>query len=73
MITNQNIEEIYDLALEAGAYCGKISGAGGGGFMMLFVDPLKKLKVVKALSAKNGHFVNFHFVNTGSYSWRSVE
>ncbi|HLP73078.1 MAG TPA: hypothetical protein VK155_09265 [Bacteroidales bacterium] len=73
MITNQNIEEIYDLALGAGAYCGKISGAGGGGFMMLFVDPVKKLNVVKALSGRKGHFVNFHFVNTGSYSWRSVD
>ncbi len=73
MISNVNIEEIYDLALRSGAYCGKISGAGGGGFMMLFVDPVRKLNVVKALSAKSGRFVNFHFVNTGSYSWKSSD
>ncbi|HEX2968418.1 MAG TPA: dehydrogenase [Bacteroidales bacterium] len=73
MVSNKNIEEIYDLAIGSGAHCGKISGAGGGGFMMLFVDPVKKLNVIRALSGRNGRFVNFHFVNTGSYSWRSVE
>lgn len=73
MISNRNLENIYDLAMEAGAHCGKISGAGGGGFMMLFVDPIRKLSVIKALKAFNGNFVNFHFVNTGACSWKTSE
>jgi D-glycero-alpha-D-manno-heptose-7-phosphate kinase len=73
MITNRNLENIYDMAMEAGAHCGKISGAGGGGFMMLFVDPIKKLNVIKALRSLNGNFVNFHFVNTGACSWKTTE
>ena len=70
MISNKNLESIYETAIESGAYCGKISGAGGGGFMMLFVDPLKRLDVINALSEFKGHFVNFHFVTVGATSWK---
>jgi D-glycero-alpha-D-manno-heptose-7-phosphate kinase len=73
MISNPNLEKVYDLAIESGAHCGKISGAGGGGFMMLFVDPIKKLNVIRALSGLSGNFVNFHFVNTGACSWKTAE
>jgi len=73
MITNNNLDYVYNLALESGAHCGKISGAGGGGFMMLFVDPVKKLNVMHALNAMNGRFVNFHFVETGACSWKTIE
>ena len=73
MITNSHLEKIYDLAIESGAHCGKISGAGGGGFMMLFVDPIKKLNVIKALSIFDGNFVNFHFVSAGASSWKTPE
>jgi len=71
MVSNANLESIYESAIESGAYCGKISGAGGGGFMMLFVDPLKKLNVINALNKFNGHFVNFHFVSCGATSWKA--
>jgi len=70
LISNKNIESIYETAIKSGAYSGKISGAGGGGFMMLFVDPVMKLKVIKALGEFKGHFVNFHFVTAGATSWR---
>lgn len=73
LISNPAIEAIYDLAIESGAHCGKISGAGGGGFMMLFVDPVRKLNVIKALSRLNGQFVNFHFVGTGASSWKTSD
>jgi D-glycero-alpha-D-manno-heptose-7-phosphate kinase len=36
-ITNTQIDEIYHRALDAGALGGKISGAGGGGFLLLYV------------------------------------
>ncbi len=50
-ITNQHIDEIYDRAKKAGAYGGKITGAGGGGFLLLLVDPDKKERIRKDLSS----------------------
>lgn len=69
-ISNPHIDAIYNTALMTGAYSGKISGAGGGGFMMFFVDPLKRLNIKQALSSFDGEFVNFHFFNRGANSWK---
>lgn len=49
-ISNNDIDEMYKKAIQAGAYGGKIAGAGNGGFLLLLVDPGKKNKVRKALS-----------------------
>lgn len=48
-ITTTEIDEIYNRALSAGALGGKLLGAGGGGFMLLYVTPDKKEKVLKEL------------------------
>lgn len=48
-ITNDEINEIYKLGKKAGAYGGKISGAGNGGFMTFIVPPQKRIKVRAAL------------------------
>lgn len=69
-ITNKYIDEIYNEAISAGAYSGKISGAGGGGFMMLMVNPVKKLSVIKSLGRFNGKAVNFHFTKQGTVGWK---
>ncbi|MET0244970.1 MAG: dehydrogenase [Flavitalea sp.] len=69
-ISNNHIDQIYNTALDSGAYSGKISGAGGGGFMMFFVDPVKRLNIKKALSVFEGEFVNFHFFSRGANSWK---
>jgi D-glycero-alpha-D-manno-heptose-7-phosphate kinase len=50
-VTNAKVDEIYDLALKAGAWAGKVSGAGGGGFLMLMADPETRHQVIGALSA----------------------
>ncbi len=68
-ISNPLIERIYDRALGAGALSAKISGAGGGGFMMLFVEPTTKLDVIAALSALEGSFYRFHFTKEGAQGW----
>jgi D-glycero-alpha-D-manno-heptose-7-phosphate kinase len=70
-ISNSHIDEIYNAALANGALSGKISGAGGGGFMMLFIDPLKRIQIRNALKDFGGEFVNFHFFNRGANSWKS--
>ncbi len=49
-ITNKTIDDLYNRAKNAGAYGGKITGAGGGGFLLLLVDPDKKEDVRKELN-----------------------
>ena len=68
-ISNPLIDEIYNRALAAGALSAKISGAGGGGFMMLFVEPTSKLDVMAALSDLEGSFYRFHFTKEGAQGW----
>lgn len=41
IVSNDELERIYKLAIDNGAYSGKTSGAGAGGFMFFFVDPTK--------------------------------
>jgi D-glycero-alpha-D-manno-heptose-7-phosphate kinase len=68
-ITNPLIDEIYERALSLGAYSGKISGAGGGGFIIFMVDPVKKLDISKALQEQGGRVTNFHFTEHGTEAW----
>lgn len=63
-ITNPFIDEIYETALAAGASGGKLLGAGGGGFMLFYVEPDKKQNVINKLSSLR-HFP-FQFENEGS-------
>lgn len=71
-IVNERIEHIYGRALEAGAVCARISGAGGGGFMMFLVDPMSKLRVAEALRASEslGIVYGCHFTHAGAQAWR---
>lgn len=64
MVSNTQVDEIYKEALDAGAIGGKLTGAGGGGFMLLFVPPGEQKKVRKRLN-KLIH-VPFNFEFTGS-------
>ena len=50
-ITNSQIDDMYERALSAGALGGKIAGAGGGGFLLLYVKPENQAKTRAALSA----------------------
>jgi D-glycero-alpha-D-manno-heptose-7-phosphate kinase len=69
-ITTRNIDNIYNAAIKAGAYGGKVSGAGGGGFMIFTVDPVKKLNLLNALNQFSGKVLNFHFSDNGCQSWK---
>ena len=69
-ITNPMIQEAFDVALAAGAISGKVSGAGGGGFIMLMVPPEKKYDVGVALSALPGKVVPFQFTQEGAVAWK---
>ena len=54
-ITNKEITKLYEKGLDAGAYAGKIIGAGGGGFMLFYVDPFTRHKVENRLSTEYKH------------------
>lgn len=68
-ITNNTIDRIEGVAMQAGAKGLKVSGAGGGGFVMIFVDPEERLKVVRALEQFEGRIHKFRFTDEGAYSW----
>jgi len=69
-ISNSDIDTIYNLALQNGAYSGKVSGAGGGGFMFFMVEPTRKHHLINVLNRQNGEVFNFHFVKDGTKGWR---
>ncbi|MBP6455647.1 MAG: dehydrogenase [Chitinophagaceae bacterium] len=71
-ISNETIEKIYHLAKNAGASGGKISGAGGGGFMIFYCPENTKFSVIKALSKINGRHRHYQFTKNGLRTWRSV-
>jgi D-glycero-alpha-D-manno-heptose-7-phosphate kinase len=68
-ISNPRIEEIYDAAKSAGATGGKISGAGGGGFMIFYCPDNTKYHVMKALEQFGGKAKKYQFVEHGMTSW----
>jgi D-glycero-alpha-D-manno-heptose-7-phosphate kinase len=70
-ITNEKIEKIYNTAIKSGAYGGKVSGAGGGGFMFFTIDPVKRLDLINALRKFDGEVLSFHFSENGCHSWRT--
>ncbi len=72
-ITNTNIERIYAAAIKSGAYGGKVSGAGGGGFMFFTIDPAKRLDLVNTLERFKGKVLNFHFSDNGCQGWKINE
>lgn len=63
-ISNNSIDEMYERGRRAGAIGGKLLGAGGGGFMLMFVEPEKQAAVRAALSELI--HVPFKFENGGS-------
>lgn len=69
-VTNDYIDNIYKVSIDAGAVAGKVSGAGGGGFMMLFVPPESRMAVINKLSKFSGIISNCHFTKYGSQAWR---
>lgn len=72
-ITNPTIQEAMEVAIAAGAKAGKVSGAGGGGFIMFVVDPTRKKAVVEALSALSGYVMPFQFSDGGAHGWKIYE
>ena len=68
-ITNDSIDLYYETAMNAGATGGKISGAGGGGFMIFYAPENHKFKVIRSLEKIGGKVLPYQFVQYGMVSW----
>jgi D-glycero-alpha-D-manno-heptose-7-phosphate kinase len=71
-ITDPHIDEMYDLAKKHGVIGGKLLGAGGGGYLLLFVQGHRRHEVKEALEKAGGQFASFSFDRYGLQSWRST-
>ncbi len=63
------VQELYATARQAGALGGKISGAGGGGFMMVYCPFQRRYRVAEALEKLGARVVDFHFDLKGLQTW----
>jgi D-glycero-alpha-D-manno-heptose-7-phosphate kinase len=68
-ISNSRMDEIYETALKAGATGGKITGAGGGGFMMFYCPQNKRYAVQNAIKDFGGDFRPYQFTERGLFTW----
>ena len=68
-ISNTLIDDIYTEALKNGATGGKISGAGGGGFMFFYCPAVTKIKVARSLEQFGGRVQSFKFTSQGLTTW----
>ena len=69
-ISNIDIETLYEEAKKAGAKGGKISGAGGGGFMIFYCPLNTRYAVIKTLNKFGGEVKKYSFVDFGLTTWR---
>ena len=68
-ISNPMIENIYNAAIKAGATGGKVSGAGGGGFMIFYAPYNSKFKVIETLNSIGGKVMRYNFAPQGLTTW----
>lgn len=72
-ISNKHIDKLYDIAKRNGAIGGKVSGAGGGGFMYFICRYDRKPLVAEALKKAGAELTDFMFEPEGVKSWRSKD
>lgn len=69
-ISNSRIDELLELAMSNGALGGKVSGAGGGGFVFFLVHPEYRYKLIEALTRAGANATPVMFTPGGSDTWR---
>lgn len=68
-VSNSTVDKLLEVGLEAGAWAGKVSGAGGGGFIMIMTDPSNRYPVIKALNAAGGQASTVKLTFNGVEGW----
>lgn len=69
-VATAEIDKVYQAAMEAGAIGGKVSGAGGGGFMMFLIDPTRREHLLAELRRQGGHASTCSISHQGVSAWR---
>lgn len=69
IITNVSLESTINYAMQNGAEAVKVSGAGGGGFLMFYCNPVNRQKLIDALKLLDGSVYPVNFCKTGVRSW----
>jgi D-glycero-alpha-D-manno-heptose-7-phosphate kinase len=69
VISNPEIEAVFTVALANGARAGKVSGAGGGGYIMFMIDPCRREEITRALRVLPGMVQRFQFTPMGAQAW----
>jgi len=70
-ISNSRVDELYELARRKGALGGKITGAGGGGYILLYCDFTRKHRVIDALEHAGASVAEFAFDSRGLTTWQA--
>jgi len=68
-ITNDNLDNLYKTAIESGATGGKISGAGGGGYMFFYCPGNTRYQVIESLKQFGGYAERYEFTQGGLVTW----
>jgi D-glycero-alpha-D-manno-heptose-7-phosphate kinase len=68
-VSNAEIDQLFDFALKNGALAGKVSGAGGGGYLMLLSTPERRPGLVNALRRQGVEATPVHFTQSGCETW----
>jgi D-glycero-alpha-D-manno-heptose-7-phosphate kinase len=68
-ITTGAVDALLEAAMESGAWAGKVSGAGGGGFIMLLTDPERRLDLIRRLNAAGGEASAVKLTFEGAEAW----
>ena len=69
LVSNSTIDQIFSLGLKSGAAAGKVSGAGGGGFLMFMVDPAWRSRLISSLNATDVRAYPVQFCAGGAEAW----
>jgi D-glycero-alpha-D-manno-heptose-7-phosphate kinase len=71
-VSTPEIEAALAQAMSDGAYAGKVSGAGGGGFIMFIAPPERRAQIMRSLeSGRHGQCMTARFVDDGALAWRA--
>jgi len=71
MVSNKNLDKTINYAMKNGAEAVKVSGAGGGGFLMLYCDPMNRQKLINAMENLPGKIYPVKFSKHGAVSWKN--
>lgn len=69
-VSNKRIDGLMELAFHAGAVAGKVSGAGGGGFITFIADPSQRMQLIRRLGQEEGQVITCSFTKRGTEGWR---